>query len=289
MISWLRLLATISMGVSLLLRVLRRLPYPFVERFLVIASIGHVVVRPSRLRQARTWATAHERGAARRGRLALALLANRGRFLAVSGLLAFMDPDAVRRRIRIERAHLLRGADHSCGKIFLTFHLGPPVGLLTVGLAGHDFVAGGGRLASASWSPPRRSWAQMLILLRSVGYAEKGIALDRLRRLLMGGTTVNLTADGSGRELFRIGVPGGEIVIRAGWWFLRRLTGAETIPILAHRDRSGLVAVVHPPLPPSLPDAIEDAHMCEAVLAPLIRRYVETFPDQCIMAAFCRG
>lgn len=273
--------------VSLFLRSVRRLPYRIVESLLVIASVCEYALRPRRLRRVVRWAKAYETSWPRRCRLVLALLANRGRFVAVSGITALMAPEAFRRRVRLEGAALLDDANGSPGKILLAFHVGPAAGPWALRLAGHNYVAAMTGVAALRWPPSRPGWPAVPDpTLWDDAAVSRSVALDRLRRLVLDGTAVGLAADGgSGRELFRIVVPRGEIVIRAGWWMLRRLTGVPVFPILAHRDRSGMVVVVHPPLPPPAPDPDEDARVCEAVLAPLLRRYVHTFPEQCVAMA----
>ena len=48
---------------------------------------------------------------------------------------------------------------------------------------------------------------------------------------------MHLTGDGPfGREAFRIPRPSGVLVVRSGWWTLRSLTRATTLPILTRRE-----------------------------------------------------
>ena len=63
-------------------------------------------------------------------------------------------------------------------------------------------------------------------------------------------------------------LPGGALIIRAGWLALRRLTRAPTLPVLAHRDGKRHVIVVHPALPPPDADPARDAEQCRTALAP---------------------
>ena len=84
-------------------------------------------------------------------------------------------------------------------------------------------------------------------------------------------------------------VPGGHVAIGAGWWVLRRLTGAETIPMLTHREGSRMVVTLQPPLPPPVADPVEDARRCRQALAPLIEGHVRRYPEQCVTLAFDSG
>ncbi len=61
---------------------------------------------------------------------------------------------------------------------------------------------------------------------------------------------MHLTGDGPfGREAFRIPLPSGVLVVRSGWWTLRSLTRATTLPVLTRREGRRLVVAVHAPLP----------------------------------------
>jgi lauroyl/myristoyl acyltransferase len=111
--------------------------------------------------------------------------------------------------------------------------------------------------------------------------------LHRARRLLLEGRTLYIMADSwVGRELFRIAVPGSELVVRSGWHSLWRQTGARVVPVTARLDGRVQVITIHAPLPAMGPEP--DAHLaaCRAILTRLVEQYVARWPGQCPVLAF---
>ena len=101
---------------------LDRLPWPWGEDILARLFGAVALVRGSRRRPALAWASRQPEG---RGlRLALAVCAFRGRWVARAALLGVRSPDALIRRAVIRGEEHLTSAPE--GTILLGFHLGPP-------------------------------------------------------------------------------------------------------------------------------------------------------------------
>jgi lauroyl/myristoyl acyltransferase len=94
---------------------------------------------------------------------------------------------------------------------------------------------------------------------------------------------VRVTADGEfGDVAFVVPVAGEQLVIRAGWWVLRRQTGAPVLPVLTRWSGSRVVVTVCPPLPPPVADPTADLLACRNALEPILQDYARRFPDQCL-------
>jgi len=270
-----------SPRVDRLVRLLRPLPRRLGEGILAAVAVADGLIHPARFRQAHVWAAAQPGTGRPPWRLALALLANHGRFCGEEAFVGVSSADAVRRDVVLEGADHLRAA--GAGAILLGFHLGSPRPWFRLRAMGYP-VRLAGRL-EASVDDPR--WSEALAAREAVrlpdGTPRARLAgLYQIRDLLRGGALVFLTADGPfGREAFRLDLPGGPLIVRTGWLALRRQTGVRTLPVFAHRDGKGHVIVVHPPLPPPDRDPVRDLAACRAILAPLVEAYVRRFPTQC--------
>jgi lauroyl/myristoyl acyltransferase len=271
-----------------LMGLLRRVPFPITERILAALAIADGVVRRGRFRRASTWAA--DRGARgwERWRIALALLANHGRFVAEEALLRGEGPDELRRRVVVLGEEHLRTL--SGGAMLLGFHLGPPKSWLHLRALGHP-VRFAGRLETAArdrrWQPFLDAGIAIRLPEGDAGARLRG--LHRMRGLLQDGALVYLTADGPfGHEAFRIDLRGGPLIVRAGWLALRRATGAPTLPVFSFREGNRRGIVIHPPLPRPDGDAVRDSAACRAALTPLVEEYVNRFPTQCRWVAMPR-
>jgi lauroyl/myristoyl acyltransferase len=269
-------------GSRLALRWLGWLPFPVVARIFALMSLAHLGVEPRRLRGALAWAEAQGRTGLAKWTLALTLMSNRGYFMAARTIGAFMEPDQVRRLVRVEgREHLEASAQ---GTILLSFHLGPMMTTWTLMAYGYAFAGtGSGHTAGlpyrlAAWAGTR---TPTYVHWPGTGEAARAIGLYRIRRVLLAGHAVKMAGDGMGVEIFPIRVPGGAVSIKSGWWTLRRLTGARVIPILERREGSRFVLVACPPLPAPVVDEAEDLRICHEALAHLIEEQVRRFPEQC--------
>jgi hypothetical protein len=95
-----------------------------------------------------------------------------------------------------------------------------------------------------------------------------------------------LAGDGiHGVDAFRIGLPVLPLILRTGWFVLRRSTRATTLPILSRRDGRWVVVTVHPPLPAPVAGLGDDIAACRAHLTPLLEDYGRRFPEQCFSIA----
>ena len=281
-------------ALTLAIRALGWLPYEAVEGVLAALSVAYAIVQPGRVKHALAWARAHRATRWSRARLVISMLAHRGRSVAAARMHLLLAPGEVRGRVDRRGHEITAIPAGSSGRQFLTFHFGPPVASLRLRADGHDFADVGEWWSYLGRPSMRAAWAALprraSVLWPEGDRAARGIALDRLRKRLRAGEAICLAADGgSGREAFRIEVPGGHVAIGAGWWVLRRLTGAETIPMLTHREGSRMVVTLQPPLPPPVADPVEDARRCRQALAPLIEGHVRRYPEQCVTLAFDSG
>ncbi len=272
----------------LLIPVLRSLPSSVAEAVLAALAVGEGVVHARRFHRASAWAAAQGATGWARRRIAVALLANHGRFVAAEAMLGVKSPADLGRDVVVEGAEHLRAV--AAGALLLGFHLGPPRTWLTLRALGYP-VRFAGRLESARRDP---QWRQALaagdvIRLPDGDPRERLLGLYRIRNLLRDGGMVYLTADGPfGREAFRIDLPGGPLIVRAGWLALRQQTGAPTLPVFIHREGRQRVIVVHPPLPRPGSDPARDADVTREALTPLVEQYVRRFPTQCRYLALPR-
>jgi hypothetical protein len=270
-----------------IIRLLRPLPRTVGEVILAGAAVVDGLVRHGRFRRAYAWAAAvqHETGRPP-WRLALALLANHGRFCAEEALLGVSTTDTPAPDVVVEGAHHLPGA--GTGAILLGFHLGPPRAWFHLRSLGYP-VRLGGALVTAMWDPRWRGVIDTgeVIHLPDGSPRDQVPGLYRIRDLLRDGALVFLPAEGPyGREAFRLDLPGGQLIARAGWLALRRLTRAPTFPVLLHRDGKRRVIVIHPALPPPRGGLAADVAQCREMLIPLLESYVRCFPAQCRYLAF---
>lgn len=263
-----------------LLPLLRRLPRPAIEWSFAAAAIVDGVLRNGRFGRAVQWADAQGRRGLARQRLALAVLANHGRYVAEEALTTDRGGDG--RRIVLEGAEHLARLE-GAGALLLGFHLGPPNAWFALRALGYP-VRIAGRFAAA---PNASRWQEALsagdaIPLSNGAPAARVESLYQLRGLLRDGALVYMTADGPfGREADRLALPGGAMIIRGGWLALRRATGVATLPMLTYRAGGRQTIAVHAPLPAPVDDDACDLAACRDALSPLLADYVERFPTQC--------
>lgn len=271
-----------------LMQTLRRFPFPLTARMLAAMAVADGFVRRRRFRRALSWAA--NRGATRwnRWRIALALLANHGRFVAEEALLGVECIDDLRRGVVVIGDEHLRAI--SGGALLLGFHLGPPKTWLVLRALGYP-LRFAGRLETAARDS---RWQAALdagdvIRLPDGDPRARLAGLYQIRNALRDGSLVYVTADGPfGRRAFNIDLQGGPLVVRSGWLAVRRATGVPTLPVLTHREGNRRVIVIHPPLPDPAVDAARDADACREALTPLIDAYVRQFPTQCRWVAMPR-
>ena len=198
---WRRRPALYSRPLWALMIALDRLPWPWGEDILARLFAAVALVRGSRRRPALAWASQQPGG---RGlRLALAVCAFRGRWVARAALLGVRSPDAL-----ISRA-VIRGEEHLTtapeATILLGFHLGPPNVDVTLRILGQKLAWLGTSRNSWVWSseawrplsdprqnltPPDDEWFWP-------GY------LYRARRILLDGGALFIMADSwAGRPAF---------------------------------------------------------------------------------------
>jgi lauroyl/myristoyl acyltransferase len=264
-------------------RALDPLPWPTGENLLAGLGVLDGLARPSRLRQALDWASAQPRGRHGRWGLTLRLLANHGRFIAQEHLVGVRDPTTLRERVRVTGEEHLAAAGQRA-TILLGFHVGPPRSSLVLRLLGYPVTS----MHDLVYRPPERpkgnrwaGWRATLPMERQES-AYRVVTLRQARRHLVNQGWLYIAADGPpGAEAYRISLPGGPVIIREGWLALRRLTGAMTLPVLAHLEGRHRMITIHPPLPPVSSDSRADAKACRLVLTDLLCGYLHQFPEQC--------
>lgn len=265
-----------------LLVVLDLLPWPWGERILTGLFAVRAFVQVRRLRQARRWVAAQPGGARGRWGLAVSICAHHGRVVARLAALGLRDPAALRPCLVIRGEEHLRSV--TGGAILLGFHLGMPIADVILRMLGYRVRWLGGQRASGRWSTP--AWRPFLDpnedLVLSAGGGQAGV-LRRACQALLEGEKAYVTADGviggSGREAFRVPLPGGPLVVRSGWLTLRQHTRAAVLPVICHREGRRQVVTIHAPLP-------EDAAACEKALGRLLEAFTRRFPEQCYSLVF---
>ncbi|MGE3354934.1 MAG: hypothetical protein AB7O84_24615 [Planctomycetota bacterium] len=266
---------------------LRRLPAPISAEALAAVAIVDGAAR-GRFTRARRWAAAQGATGFAGVRLALALLANHGRFVAEEALVGVESSADLAHGVVLQGEERLSGL--TGGALLLGFHLGPPKTWLRLRALGYP-VRFAGRLQSVAgdprWDAAIASGAVIRLPEGDAGARLQG--LMRMRQFLVGGSLIYVTADGPfGREAFSIDLPGGPLVVRQGWLALRRAAGVPTLPVLTWRTGATRVIAVQPPLPDVDPDPARDAERCRAALAPLVSGYVRQHPEQCRWVAMPR-
>ncbi len=278
---------------SALLRVLTvhlsRAPWPWGEHIMAVLGVVQGLIRPSRFRWALDWARGQRPGPLAARRLALSLLWHRGRFLAKEALVGVDHLEILRRSSVVNGAvHLGGSAAAKPGNLLLGFHLGPAVAPIVLRAHGLSLIEAveWPLLTPGGEQDPFLHPSEVLPIYGELP-SERARELYRARRFLLQGHTLFITGDGRiGKELFRIPVPGGDAVIRRGWWILRRQTKAPTLPVLNHSEGSRVTVTIYPPLPSPDPDAARDLDMCREHLSVVITQYVRRFPGQCLSLAF---
>ena len=172
--------------------------------------------------------------------------------------------------------------------ILLGFHLGPPNADLALRVLGHRLTWLGGERISRGWR--REAWGPFLDSSQHLAssYEEwfwSGL-VHRARRILLDGGRVFLMADGAGREMFRVALPGRPVLIKPGWLVLHRHTGARVLPVLTHLEGRTQVITIHPPLPMSGLDPASEGGAGRDTLTSLLQSYVRRFPAQCPALVF---
>ncbi|MBS1818482.1 MAG: hypothetical protein JSU08_11165 [Acidobacteria bacterium] len=273
-------------SISALIRPLRHVDPAVAAGVLATLALVDGAIRRRRLTRAWAWAGAQGLSGARRVRLALALLANHGRYVAQEAMFGIPSQAELRESsVVLGTEHLARLAG---GALLVGMHVGPP--RIWLVLRTHGYPLTFALRAQAGSGERWDAWQRegVIIGLPTGGdVASRTQVLFRLRQLLAAGRHVALTADGPvGRELFRLPLPGYAPIVRAGWFTLRRQLRVPVLPMLMHEEGSRRVVTIHRPLPPSVGDERADAAACQAVLTEILGAYVREHPEQCRYLAF---
>jgi lauroyl/myristoyl acyltransferase len=278
----------------LCIQALARLPWPVGLDVLGAAGVVYGVARQRPLRLALDWAVRQPPCLQREvWRVSLSLLANASRYLGNETLLVVGHPAAIQRRFVLEGEAYLHDAARRSGVILLGFHLGPPVAPLALRIHGYRMAVAGSQDNPVGWPLRRATWGRFLepgedpfILVSERDARVAG--LYRLRQRLLDGKIVCTMADGLGTEVARVPLPGRDLILRAGWFVLRRSTGVPTLPLLTHSEGRRIVVTIHPPLPAPHQDRGMDLAACRDALAAILQDYVRRFPGQCSSLALSR-
>ena len=272
-----------------MLRCLNMLPAAWAEASLAFGALAQGLLRPSRRRRAYRWAASQPDVRDPR-RLAGALLAERGRFLAAATQVGVRDPEELRRRLAVEGREHLDAAAQRGGVLLVGLHLGSAATALALKVAGYPLVfTGRGRgplwpRAPARWIVPAPE-----DLIQWTDVASRVIALRRIQRRLVARGMVYMAADGDGQDAFTIPLPGGDVAVRGGWLAVRRTPDVSALPVLAHTEDAWLRVRIHPPFPASVADRSADLAACRAHLTPIVAEFVRQWPEQCFMLALGRA
>jgi lauroyl/myristoyl acyltransferase len=274
-----------------LLNAVHRLPAPLGEDLLAAAALVQGMLAPGRWRRAYRWAASQPGRERLAWRLACALLAHRGRYLAMLAQVGLRDRERFRRRLVLEGRERLDAAWGRGGVLLLGFHVGSGAEGLALEVSGYPVThTGRGRVLQRAPRRPTQDWMAPTLadaILWTDGWSRVA-ALYAIRRRLLDGRIVHLMGDGDGTEAFQIPLPGRALVVRSGWLSVRRSIGVPTFPVLGHREGRRLVVTIHPPFPSPRSDPAEDLAACRAALTPILVEYVRRFPEQCFMLALDR-
>ena len=268
------------------------LPWPIGVECLAIGR-GLTMLPGPRGQRARAWAAHHRSSRTSQWQLAFDVLSHRVRFHAISALVGARHPDLLKSRIEVRgEEHLTRAQSHGA-TLLVGFHIGPPGTFLALRLRGLKLLFVGLLDVSGRWHRP--AWEPYLDPSETISIHRSDVtsgtrALQRARSRLAAGGTAMVMADGPvGHELCRIPVRGADIILRRGWFALRRLTGATTLPVLSHWTNHRRVIEFGLPLPPPDDDVDRDASACSAALAPILSAYVDRHPEQCPLLALWKN
>lgn len=267
---------------------LQRVPPPVARA--VLASLATIdgFARRRRFARAYGWAGAQGYGGWSRLRLAFALLANHGRYVAQEAMIGIDSEEALRESTTLVGAEHLRDQGRD-GALLLGMHVGPPRAWLM--LRSHGIPVSFAIRDTAGQGPRWEAWRRDAVVV-PLPYGDPTTrvrGLYTLRRLLAEGRFVFLAGDGPfGRELFRLDLPGYSPVIKSGWFALRRQLTLRVLPVIAHEEGARRVVTIFPPLPAVQADEAADAAACRAALTAVVGAYVRAHPEQCRYLAFPR-
>jgi lauroyl/myristoyl acyltransferase len=276
-------------AVPAVVRVLRHLPFALTEAILIGLSVGQAIMDPGRLRRAHAWAARGGAGGRRPWAVVLGLLVHRARVLAASPATGSLSPARARQHLDVRGLDRLDEARRAGGVLLLGFHVGL-VGIHRwLALLGYDVTAiAEDRLR---WPAPSAAWQASLarIHMHQWNRAMPGSRADALYRLreaaVAGGIAMIMGTAGLGRVLFELPLPGRPLVVRGGWFALRRTTGLPMLPVLGHWEHGRWVITIHPALPAPGPDENQDREECREALSGLLTPFVSLYPEQCVQTA----
>ncbi len=272
--------------VPALVQALRRLPFWLSERLLIGLTLPYALLAPARLRRVYRWALAVGAGSRRPGAVVVGVYVHWARAWAACPRLALLSPEGLRRRLDVEGLEHLERARAAGGVVLLGFHVGMASVNLVLPLLGYELTALG-QEDPIAWPDPPTAWKPFLDRSRMLVWrpgrpATRAAALLGLLRAVARGEIAAIMGDaGESRALFDVRLPGRPLAVRAGWFALRRLTGAPVLPVVGHRAGARWRLTIHPPLPAPDPDEPRDREACRAALTALLARFVAEHPDQC--------
>ena len=275
-------------AVPLLLRGMRGLPTAVVVEALGLGGLIQACFEPRYCWRVLAWVRGFAITRRAQLRLAFEILLNRGRFLAIHAWPSLLDPEEFGRRTVLEGAEHVDAVRGRQGVILVGFHLGPAIARPVLAYNRYTTTTLRGRWRFRQWPAERSTWQEVMTRMPVIASplddpGARAIVLHRLRRLLLAGEMVRVTGDGEfGDVAFVVPVAGERLVVRAGWWVLRRQTGAPVLPVLTRWSGSRVVVTVCPPLPPPVADPTADLLACRNVLEPILQDYARRFPDQCL-------
>jgi lauroyl/myristoyl acyltransferase len=278
-----------EIAVPMVMRMLRHVPFVLAERILIALSLGQAIVEPGRLRRAHAWAARGGAAGRRPWAVVLGLLVHRGRVLAASPITATLSPTQARERLEVRGLERLDETRRTGGVLLLGFHVGLVGAHHWLALLGYEITAI--EEDRVRWPVPPPAWRASRARTRIHWWTRalpgsRADALYRLRQAAVaGGISMIMGTAGLGRVLCELPVPGRPLVIRAGWFALRRTTGLPVLPVLGHWEDGRWVVTIYPALPAPLPDEQRDREACRDALTRLLVPFVSRYPEQCVQMA----
>ena len=272
-----------------LLRALNLLPAAWAEECLALGALVQGMLLPSRRHRAYRWAVSQP-GVRHPWRLARALLAERGRFLAAATQVGVRGPEALRRRLVLDGRQHLEAAAQRGGVLLVGLHLGSAATALALQVAGYPVVfSGRGRGPMWPRAPARWIVPSAENLIQWTDLPSRVVGLRRIQRTLAAGGVVYMAADGDGQDAFTLALPGRDLALKKGWLTARRAPNVTALPLLAHTEDGRLHVRIHPPFPEPAADLDVELAACRAHLAPIVEEFVRQWPEQCFMLALGRA
>lgn len=271
-----------------LLYAAQKLPSALSVALLTGAGVGEALVNPPRLWRAIRWVAQHRATTRERIVCLSQLLTNRGRWLAEFIGVDESQSGGKPKAIRIRDQNKLDDALKGRGAIVIRFHVGG--GRLAPHLVelGYPVISATGlaRFRIPAGAPFLRAEASYGRRVYFHDSSTAAAGLYEMAQAVRSGTVAFILADAAdgGRTEFTITVSGRQMPVRAGWFRLRRLTGATTFLALIHEEDAARIVELRP-LPGPVADVDADRAACRDALNRSLNEYARAYPEECVSFA----